>query len=127
MKTWLGSVSLACCLLLGCQGFVTQSPSVAPEQSTLNGDLIFYVHGWMEDGPRMLENVNVSMVTRKGEVVELGHTDVFGGIALNKKRLSDGVVLIFSVKWFFSGAWRIKLDDLHHFDELRVGLAPFSI
>jgi len=79
------------------------------------------------DGPRMLENVLVWAVTRRGGVRELGKTDIFGSISLNKQELLDVIVLGFSHDGFFDGAWRVDREKLHRFDELHIGLAHFTV
>jgi len=75
----------------------------------------------------MLEHVRVWMVTRKGELVWLGDTDVFGSIGVAKARLKEGVVVGFASEGYFDGAWRIDGKTLRDFDELYIRLAPFSV
>jgi len=75
----------------------------------------------------MLQDVGVWMVTRNGEFRDLGKTDVFGGVTLNKQEILAGVVLGFSQEGFFDGVWRVSSEKLRRFDELHIGLAPFSV
>jgi hypothetical protein len=99
---------------------------LATASTAIQDELVFYVHGEM-DGPRMLENVLVWAVTRRGGVRELGKTDIFGSISLNKQELLDVIVLGFSHDGFFDGAWRVDREKLHRFDELHIGLAHFTV
>jgi len=72
---------VAWCASVGCQSTLVGAPFPAPSSDVMvnEGEVIFYVHGWVQGGPRMLENVRVWLVDHDGEFHYLGHTDVFGG------------------------------------------------
>ena len=123
------ALAIACTVLTACQA-VSPLPRAHPTPSAAASpgeEVVFYVHGATAGGPQMLQEVSVWMVTREGRLREIGKTDVFGGISIRKHELADGVVLGFSLEGFFDGAWRVDAEELTKFDELHVGLAPFSV
>jgi len=79
------------------------------------------------DTSTALPGISVYIIDKHGGVKELGTTDKFGDITITKSALHEALVIIFHHKYFFSGALRVTEDDLLHYDERLLALAPIVV
>jgi len=79
------------------------------------------------DEPSLMEGVDVLLVDKGGEVVNLGKTDILGRLSVDKERLSkEGVAVLFCREAFFCGALLLNEERFFEIEERYIKLAPVA-
>jgi hypothetical protein len=79
------------------------------------------------DEPTMMKGVQVLLVQKNGQVLELGNTDGGGFLEVEVDLLRDkGRVILFCQEGFFCGGFLVNEPDFFEYRERYIELAPLA-
>ena len=91
------------------------------EQDTLT----FMVHSSYSSEP--LQNIEVILCGKDGLVTEVGETDYYGQIHIEKDRICASNAILFCGNGYFCGAFVVAASDIVEYDVRLIHLAPFAL
>ena len=123
-------ILVASCIALAALVCMFSCPQATPSDSSTSSSgassITFFVGS--SSTSQNLAGVSVFQVTRSGELIRLGETNLGGRFSYSKEELKrGGQVILFCKERYFCGALRLDEPGVFEYDRQLIHLAPFAL